>query len=59
MIEISANFDPGYKQITPLEQGLHDHNLAHLGEAIIQNYHELAVSKPNDEGEIIGGVWDI
>jgi GNAT superfamily N-acetyltransferase len=57
MIKIRTIFDPSDEQIKPLNQGLHDYNLAHLGEAVIQNYYKLAVLAYADDGEVIGGVW--
>jgi GNAT superfamily N-acetyltransferase len=57
MIEIMTVFDPGEELVDPLERGLHEFNLAHLGEAVIYNYHKLAVIAHDDSGEIIGGVW--
>jgi GNAT superfamily N-acetyltransferase len=35
---------------------LHEHNLAHLGAEVLNDYHRLAVVARDETGEVIGGI---
>lgn len=55
--------DSPAEDVKAIERGLHAFNLAHLGEDVIYDYHQLAVIARDAEGEIVGGIhgelcWD-
>jgi GNAT superfamily N-acetyltransferase len=49
-------FDPAHEDLVAIERGLHEYNLAHLGKAILNNYHRLAILARDDAGKVIGGI---
>jgi ribosomal protein S18 acetylase RimI-like enzyme len=56
-------FDPPSESLTPIERGLHQFNLSHLGEEVIYDYHRVAIFAKDETGTVIGGVhgelcWD-
>jgi len=58
-----VTFDPPSEDVAAIERGLHAYNVAHLGEDVIDNYHQVAVVARDVEGNIVGGVhgelcWD-
>ena len=57
MTEIKIITNPTPEQLAPINRGLHDYNLAKLGKEMIDNYHKLAVTTQDDNGEVVGGVW--
>ena len=49
-------FSPEEDLIKPLDHGLHEFNVAELGEEVIMDYHTLAVLARDTDGNIIGGI---
>ncbi|MGC9347452.1 MAG: GNAT family N-acetyltransferase [Anaerolineae bacterium] len=47
---------PSAEDLRPVDQGLHQYNVEHLGEDIIQDYHRLGVVARDGEDGIRGGV---
>ena len=48
-------FDPPQESLAPIEQGLHEFNLSHLGK-VIHNYYRVAIFARDKNQTIIGGV---
>jgi GNAT superfamily N-acetyltransferase len=49
-------FDPEQADVAPVERGLHEYNLAHLGPDVLYNYHRLAILARDEGGDVIGGI---
>ena len=47
---------PTQEDLRSIDRGLHHYNLEHLGEAVINDYHKLAVVARDSEGVVRGGV---
>jgi GNAT superfamily N-acetyltransferase len=47
---------PDAEDLRPIDRGLHQYNVEHLGEEIIHDYHRIAVLARDGEGGIRGGV---
>ena len=61
--EIETVFDPPAESLARLDRGLHEFNLARLGEDTIHRYHRVAVFARDRDGTLIGGIhgelfWD-
>jgi len=54
-LEYETVFNPSQESLAPIDQGLHEFNLNHLGE-IIHNYHQVAIFARDEAGAVIGGV---
>jgi GNAT superfamily N-acetyltransferase len=50
-------FDPSQKNLAPIDQGLHEFNVAHLGQEMIDNYHTVMVVARDGDGTVVGGVY--
>ena len=55
--------DPPKESIAQIDRGLHEFNLANLGEEIISEYSRVLVTAQNEIGEVVGGIhgemyWD-
>ncbi len=62
-LRYDVTFDPPAEAVKAIERGLHAHNLAHLGEDVIEDYHQLVVVVRDAEGDVVAGVhgelcWD-
>lgn len=62
-LQYETRFQFDADTIEPLESGLHEYNLAHLGEEVIYRYHRVAVLAYGPEGRVAGGIhgemfWD-
>lgn len=55
-LRYQVTLDPPSEEVAAVERGLHAFNVAHLGEDVIYNYHQVAVVARDVEGEIVGGV---
>lgn len=54
-IEYETIIDPLRESLAPIERGLHEFNLSHLGE-VIHNYHQAAIIARDETGAVIGGI---
>lgn len=44
------------EDLSPIDQGLHDYNVAHIGPEIVYDYHRIAVIARDAEGHLVGGI---
>jgi GNAT superfamily N-acetyltransferase len=49
--------NPPYEEIRALGGGLHQYNLGHLGEAVINRSARFAVLACDEAGELVGGIY--
>ena len=56
-LRIETVFDPPAESLAPIDRGLHEVNLAHLGKAVIHHYHKVAVFARDRDGTVIGGIY--
>lgn len=54
--EFKTHYWPNKEQLEPVQHGLHQHNLAHLGKETIENYHLFVINAYDESGEVIGGI---
>jgi ribosomal protein S18 acetylase RimI-like enzyme len=62
-MKYKTTIDPPKESIALIDRGLHEFNLAILGEEIISDYSRVLVTAKNEIGEVIGGIhgemyWD-
>jgi ribosomal protein S18 acetylase RimI-like enzyme len=55
-IDFKTILDPATEVERPIHRGLHNYNLAHLGEDTLHNYARLAIVAHNEAGDVIGGI---
>lgn len=48
---------PDPNDLAPVDRGLHDYNLAHVGEAVVSDYHRVAVIVRDGQGDVGGGIY--
>ncbi|MGD8488457.1 MAG: GNAT family N-acetyltransferase [Anaerolineae bacterium] len=48
--------DPGPEDLAQIDRGLHEFNLAHLGEHVIYDYHRLAIVARDGDERVVGGI---
>jgi len=62
-IIIETTFDPPHDHLEAVNNGLHEFNLAQLGERSIYNYFKVLVIAKAQDGSVVGGIhgnmgWD-
>jgi GNAT superfamily N-acetyltransferase len=55
-VSCTVFFDPAPEDLQAIERGLHEYNVAHLGQEVVHNYHRVAVLARDEEGTVIGGI---
>lgn len=56
MVRYETALNPLQEQLAPIDQGLHEYNLAQLGEEVIYNYHKVLVTARDESGRLVGGI---
>ena len=62
-IILESTFDPSHDHLEVVNTGLHEFNLAQLGESLIYNYFKVLVIAKAQDGSVVGGIhgdmgWD-
>ena len=62
-LQYEVTVDSPSEQVEAIERGLHAFNVAHLGQDVIYDYHQITVVARDREGEVVGGIhgelcWD-
>lgn len=62
-IILETTFDPPHDHLEAVNNGLHEFNLAQLGERLIYNYFKVLVIAKAQDGSVVGGIhgnmgWD-
>ena len=52
-----TTFNPAKEILAPIDRGLHEFNLAHLGKEMIERYARVAVIATDESGEVVGGIY--
>lgn len=57
MLTYELSCDPSAEVVQEIDQGLHQYNVAHLGEDVINRYTRVAVAARDEAGQLIGGIY--
>jgi ribosomal protein S18 acetylase RimI-like enzyme len=55
-VSCTVVFDPTPEDLRAIDRGLHEYNVAHLGQEVVLNYQRVAVLACDEQGDVMGGI---